>query len=263
VWFVASRMGKKPVEVVKEEPQQPAPQPKEKPLAPGDVFVLKYGNPVAEMRFRWIPPGKFTRGEPVREITISKGFWIAETECTQAQWRAIMKANPDPSNFKGDNLPVEQVCANDADEFCKELARVTGKPTRLPTEAEWEYACRAGTKTEYHSGIGEDALKKVGWYELNSGGKTNPVGQKEANAWGLKDMQGNVWEWCRDVYDEKFYADSPATDPICTNNQTISRVLRGGSWNHFAGHCSAAFRHGITPHYRINDFGFRVSVRLD
>lgn len=264
VGIVASQMGKKPVEVTKEEPPTLTPTPKEKPLAPGDLLVLKYGsNPAVEMKFRWIPPGKFTRGNPEREITISKGFWMAETECTQAQWRAIMKARPDPSAFKGDNLPVEQVSATDADEFCKELATLTRKPMRLPSEAEWEYACRAGTKTEYHSGDGEDALKKAGWYGGNSGGKTRPVGELAANLWGLRDMHGNVWEWCQDGYEADYYGKSPATDPLNTNNQTNDRVIRGGSGFGNPDYCLAAYRGDKAPGNRDCYLGFRVCFRSE
>ncbi|MCE9566581.1 MAG: SUMF1/EgtB/PvdO family nonheme iron enzyme [Planctomycetes bacterium] len=263
VWFVVSQMDMKPADVVKEEPQPPTPQPKDKPPAAGDLFVLKYGNPAVEMQFRWIPPGKFTRGDPPREIAISKGFWMSEMECTQAQWRAIMKARPDPSGFKGDNLPVEQVSPTEADEFCKELAAATRKPVRLPSEAEWEYACRGGTKAEYHSGDGEDGLKKVGWYKGNASGKTQPVGGLDGNLWGLKDMHGNVSEWCQDGFEVGYYGKSPATDPVNTNNQNNSRVFRGGSWHSLPEYCLAAYRYGSGPSNRDYGIGFRVCFRED
>ncbi len=264
VGVVASQFGKKSPEMVKEEPPTGNPPTPPAPLKPGDLSIVKFGNPQVDMRFRWIPAGRFKRGDesvanakPVREITISKGFWMAETECTQAQWRAVMKERPDPSNFKGDDLPVEQVSALEADAFCVELGKLTGQSLRLPTEAEWEYACRAGTTTECHTGDGEDALKKAGWYNGNAGGKTHPVGQLDANKWGLKDMHGNVWEWCQDTYDGGFYEKSPDRDPVSNNDKTSDRLLRGGSFVTLPSYVRSFYRHNIMPTTRFGDFGFR------
>ncbi len=266
VGVVGSQLGKKEPEVANDEsPKENLPTPPAVPK-PGDVSILKYGNPQVEMKFRWIPSGKFMRGDeriantkPVRGITISNGFWMAETECTQAQWRAVMKERPEPSKWKGDNLPVEQVSALDADEFCVALGKLAGKPMRLPTEAEWEYACRAGTTTEYYIGDGEDALKKVGWYVGNSGTKMHPVGQMDANKWGLRDMHGNVWEWCQDDWDENFYKSSPDRDPVCKDVKSNSRVLRGGSFIDGASGLRSALRYGDGPMLRNVVVGLRLA----
>jgi len=225
---------------------------------------MRYGNPQVEMRFRWCPAGTFKRGsekgrsneKPVLEVTISKGLWIAETPCTQAQWRAGMPTNPAPSYFKGDNLPVEKVSALDADAFCAALAKLTGEPIRLPTEAEWEYSCRAGTTTDYHTGDGEEALKKAGWYGGNSGGKSHPVGELAANAWGLKDMHGNVWEWCSDWYGE--YKKDKTINPTGPASGTF-RVRRGGDWFYDSGDCRAAYRYAGAPSHRNHDLGLRLA----
>lgn len=160
-----------------------------------------------DMRFTWCPPGTFLMGSPPEEVgryddevqhrvMLTKGFYLGVHPVTQAQWRAVMGSNP--SWFKGDNLPVENVSWYDCQAFCKKL----GGLVRLPTEAEWEYACRAGTTTVYHTGDDEEALSRAGWYYTNSGGQTRPVGELTPNAWGLYDMHGNVWEWCADWHDE-------------------------------------------------------------
>lgn len=127
-------------------------------------------------------------------------YYVGVYPVTQAQWRAVM--GTDPSDFKGDDRPVEKVSWHDAQEFCKKARTLIGKPVSLLTEAEWEYACRAGTTTEYHSGDTEADLKRAGWYYNNSGNQTHPVGKLEPNVLGLHDMHGNVWEWCQDVYTE-------------------------------------------------------------
>jgi formylglycine-generating enzyme required for sulfatase activity len=173
-----------------------------------------------------VPAGKFTMGSPdgegeadehpQHEVTVSS-FYMGKYEVTQGQWRAVaglpkvkidLKANP--SKFDGnDNLPVEQVSWEEAMEFCARLSRATGKTYRLPTEAEWEYACRALTKGQYAGN-----LDSMAWYDRNSGGSTHEVGRKQANGFGLYDMHGSVWEWCMDWYSDSYYSRSPSTDPV-------------------------------------------------
>jgi len=219
----------------------------------------------AEMKFAWCPPGTFLMGgngvndNPQHRVTLSKGFWMGVYPVTQAQWQAVMGSNP--SNFRGDDRPVETVSWDDCQEFCQKMAELTGKPIRLPTEAEWEYACRAGTTGEYFSGNGEDVLKKVGWYNGNSESQTHVVGEKKvANPWGLFDVHGNVWEWCQDLY-ATLGADN-IKDPVNLNNGD-ARVFRGGSWFNNAESCRSAYRNWDAPGSRGGYLGLRVCFRLD
>jgi formylglycine-generating enzyme required for sulfatase activity len=219
----------------------------------------------AEMKFAWIPPGHFLMGgngesdNPQHRVTITKGFWMGISPVTQTQWQAVMGYNP--SNFRGDDRPVEQVSWFDCQEFCQKMAELTGKPIHLPTEAEWEYACRAGTVSEYWSGNGDGALKKVGWYGGNAGGQTHPVGQMKApNPWGLHDMHGNVWEWCAEWYGN---LDAENKSDPQGASKGDKRVLRGGCWSNNAESCRAASRGRNGPATRIHRFGLRVCFRLD
>ena len=213
----------------------------------------------AEMKYAWIPPGTFLMGgngrsdNPQHRVTISKGFWMGITPVTQAQWQAVMGYNP--SNFRGDDRPVEQVSWTDCQEFCQKLAELTGKPIRLPTEAEWEYACRAGTVSEYWNGIGEESLKKVGWYSGNSGWETKPVAKLAVNPWGLYDVHGNVWEWCADL--NGTLVSENQTDP---KGATLGgyRVIRGGSCGDDATVLLSAFRNSDAPSDRGSRLGLRV-----
>ncbi len=223
---------------------------------PGDLMTNRIG-----MKLVWIGPGEFMMGshngkgnvKPVHQVKITKGFWLGQYEVTQAQYEKVMGTNP--SSFKGDNNPVESVSWEDAMAFCKKLGELEGKTYTLPTEAQWEYACRAGTKTDYSFGDSVSQLGNYAWYDDNSGGKTHPVGQKQSNGWGLYDMHGNVWEWCLDWYDENYYSKSPASDPIGPTSGA-RRVLRGGSWNNGEISCRTANRYWIIPVCR--DLGFRV-----
>jgi formylglycine-generating enzyme required for sulfatase activity len=214
------------------------------------------------MKLVLIPAGKFMMGEGVQvftphEVTISKPFYMGVTEVTQAQYQAIMGMNP--SDVKGATNPVEMVSWNDATEFCKKLSEKTRQAVRLPTEAEWEYACRAGTKTAFCFGDADTGLGDYAWYDGNSGSKTHPVGQKKPNAWGLYDMHGNVWEWCADWYAD--YPKGAVTDPQGPTSGA-SRVLRGGSWNFDPALCRSATRHIYTPDIPCGIFGFRVVVSV-
>jgi formylglycine-generating enzyme required for sulfatase activity len=164
---------------------------------------------------------------PVHTVNITKAFYMQKTEVTQGQWRAVMGTNPSWFSDCGDTCPVEQVSWNDIQGFLTALnAMDPGKNYRLPTEAEWEYAARAGTTGDYG---GTGVLDQMGWYSDNSGSQTHPVAQKQPNHWGLYDMHGNVWEWVQDWYSATYYSVSPTNDPQGPATGT-SRVLRGGSW---------------------------------
>lgn len=232
---------------------------------------------------RWIPPGRFLMGSPEdeigryedegpqHEVTISRGFWMGETPVTQHQWAAVVEAGrvkeslwktlfskeeikSAPSHFQGPgNLPVEQVTWHDSSNFCQILnALVPASPNfALPTEARWEYACRAGTQAAFHDGSPctepegiDPALERLGWYSKNSGGKTQPVKGKLPNAWGLYDMHGNVWEWCADVWSRVLYKSRTGVivDPEKFGHGSADRVARGGSWRSSARLCRAAVR---------------------
>jgi formylglycine-generating enzyme required for sulfatase activity len=221
------------------------------------------------MKLRLIPAGKFMMGSPGTEsyrsdnetqhrVSITKPFYMGETEVTQEQYQKVMGTNP--SQYKGPQNPVEKVSWAEAVEFCRKLSAMPAEKTaghvyRLPTEAEWEYACRSGTTTAY--GFGDDAsrLGDYGWFEDNSDSKTHPVGEKKPNAWGLYDMHGNVWEWCQDRYGA--YPSGSATDPTGATSGS-NRVYRGGSWYGSARNCRSADRYWSTPEGRDYDLGFRV-----
>ena len=232
------------------------------------------------MKLVLIPKGSFkmglseylevlARGELQHEVTISKDYYLGVTEVTQGQYEKVMGTNH-PSYFqkrvigKSDSsmYPVERVSWEDAVEFCKQLSELpeekkAGRDYRLPTEAEWEYACRAGSKTAYSFGADSRSLGDYAWFGENSGGQTHPVGEKKANAWGLYDMHGNVWEWCSDWYGE--YSKSAVSDPVGPKEGS-SRVFRGGSWGIEAAICRSAFRGGSVPSDRYDGLGFRVAL---
>jgi len=221
------------------------------------------------MAFFYIEPGTFMMGSPSNEcfgrggdekqhrVTLTKGYYLQTTEVTQGQWESVMGNNP--SNFKncGDDCPVGNVSWNDVQEFIKKLNQREGVIVyRLPTEAEWEYACRAGSNTTYCFGNRSDGLEAYAWYTSNSGGKTHPKAQKQPNAWGLYDMHGNVWEWCQDWYGD--YPSGSATDPQGPSSAD-SRVGRGGSWHYDAWICRSASRFRHDPGGRDNGLGFRLA----
>ncbi len=215
--------------------------------------------------FSYCPAGTFTMGsleseedrssdENQAQVTLTKGFWMAKTELTQAQWTAIMSNNP--SKFDGNDLPVENVSWEDTQEFIKKVndsvVMPKGWKIALPTEAQWEYACRAG-ETETYSG---GTIDQVAWYDDNSESKTQAVGTKKQNAWGLHDMHGNVREWCADWYDGEL---SGGTDPSGYSSG-FYRVDRGGSWNYGGAGCRAAYRGRNDPNNRDVDLGFRPAL---
>jgi formylglycine-generating enzyme required for sulfatase activity len=214
------------------------------------------------MKLVLIQPGEFVMGSPVDEsgrdngerqhpVRITRAFYMGVTEVTQRQWKAVMGGNP--SRFIGDDLPVEQISANTAVEFCQRLSAKTGKPFRLPTEAEWEYACRAGSTGSY---AGTGRLEEMGWFQGNADGRTHPVAQKKPNDWGLFDMHGNVYEFCLDWYGE--YPAGPATDPTGpAKSPGAWRVLRGGAWTTLPQICRSAYRGKTPPDYRYSSYGLR------
>ena len=221
---------------------------------PGETKTITLPGGVA-MEMVWCPPGTFTMGslngaddeKPPHQVTLTKGFWMGKTEVTQAQWKSVMGNNP--SWHKGDDLPVENVRWNDCQEFCKN----TG--LQLPTEAQWEYACRAGSTGAY---AGTGKIDEMGWYENNSGVRTHPVGTKQPNAWGLYDMHGNVWEFCADWKGN--YPNGAVTDPQGAASGSY-RVRRGGSYGFIGaigGRCTSSERRSAPPSETSSDYGFRL-----
>ena len=191
--------------------------------------------------------------KPVHRVTLTNNYYIGKYEVTQALWQAVMGSNP--SYFKGDDLPVEQVSWNDCQDFISKLNAMTGKRFRLPSEAEWEYAARGGKKSRGYQYSGSNTLGDVAWYEGNSGSKPHAVGTKQPNELGIYDMTGNVYEWCQDWYGS--YSSSPQTNPIGAVSGS-SRVDRGGSWFFTAKHCRSSYRFNLTPGYRLNFLGLRL-----
>ena len=247
----------------------------------------------------WEPPrgfvrieaGTFTMGspedelgrdvdEPQHEVTLTRDFYIAEMEVTQAQWVSVMGSNP--SYFPGcDECPVDKVSWTGAVYYCNALSALEGlSPAyeinagivtwdpeahgyRLPTEAEWEYACRAGTTTAFYNGpiiesyCEDPNMDEIGWYCGNDSNHTEEVGRKPPNPWGLYDMSGNLWEWCWDWKD--YYDVGPVVDPTGPDSGT-DRVFRGGSWSHYALHCRSASRHQGGVLYKVSTVGFRPAI---
>jgi formylglycine-generating enzyme required for sulfatase activity len=197
---------------------------------------------------------------PVHRARITRPFYLGRCEVTQEAWEKVTGANP--SRFRGARLPVESVSWNDVQAFLKKAnAALAGKAVlRLPTEAEWEYACRAGSAAPYHFGDDvEKIMKDHAWFEWNAGGKSHPVGEKKPNAWGIHDMHGNVWEWCADVYEFGYYAKSPKDDPAGPA-EGKPRAVRGGAWYNGPGSCRAGNRWGFDPAGATPLYGFRLAM---
>jgi len=224
------------------------------------------------MEFVLIPTGKFMMGSPSGkqgrynyegpsyEVTIKNPFYLGKYPVTQRQWEKVMGSNP--SHFKGDNFPVEQVSWDDVQKFIKKLAEMEGTDKyRLPSEAEWESACRAGTTTKFCFGDNESELENYGWYDKNSGSKTHPVGQKNPNPWGLYDIHGNVWEWVQDRWHNN-YCDAPSDGSAWENGDSSFRVIRGGSWSDFAEYCGSVYRCRYDPIDHDGFIGFRLLKEL-
>jgi formylglycine-generating enzyme len=245
----------------------------------------------------WIPPGKFAMGSPEKEkhprdetqvrVTLTKGFWLGQHEVTQSEWRRVMQTAPwsgEDDVKEGDNYPATYVNWGEATRFCEKLSEQERSAGRLPsaweytlpTEAQWEYACRAGATTRFSFGDAESGLSEYAWFEKNAkdAGEdyAHQVGRKKANGFGLYDMHGNAWEWCRDWYSDKLPG---GTDPVVKAGQATdfgepssakslgpgaARVFRGGSWFHSAGVCRSAERSMGTPGLRLFNLGFRVAI---
>ena len=214
----------------------------------------------------WVDGGTFRMGatseqgseisdeKPVHSVTLS-GYYIGKTEVTQALWQAVMGSNP--SYFEGDDLPVEQVSWDDCQEFIRKLNSLTGQNFRLPTEAEWEFACRGGNNSRGYKYSGSNYIDNVAWYWDNSGKKTHPVATKSPNELGIYDMSGNVFEWCCDWYGD--YSSGVQTNPK-GRYDGLWRVLRGGSWDDNAKGCRSSNRTCNSPGYRADYLGLRLSL---
>ncbi|MBN2329792.1 MAG: SUMF1/EgtB/PvdO family nonheme iron enzyme [Candidatus Omnitrophica bacterium] len=260
-----------------------------------------YGD--AEMTFRYIPAGSFMMGShgtekdreenegPQHEVTITKPFYMGIHEVTQRQWAAIMSTYPSESTRKDSSqkglwrqkyyypsssvskndpdCPVESVFWNDCQEFIKQLNSLGKGTFRLPTEAEWEYACRAGTTTRFYWGVDLDYkdISQYAWHTIKKPSgreiveKPHPVGQKKANPWGLYDMSGNVWEWCLDLYAP--YTEAPQMDPLVTQSDDLRRVIRGGSWRRYAMRCRSAQRNASLPNHSTDFIGLRLIKEIE
>jgi formylglycine-generating enzyme required for sulfatase activity len=243
---------------------------KKKDISEGLVLPAELTNSIG-MKFRLIQPGTFMMGSPAswwggggderqHQVTLTQPFSMGIYTVTQSEYARIMGSNP--SRFKGDCHPVEQVSWEDATAFIQKLnglpeERAAGRVYRLPTESEWEYACRAGSSRAYCFGEDEARLGEYAWYGANSGSKTHPVGQKAPNAWGLYDIHGNVWEWCSDWYGD--YPSGSVTDPTGASTGSC-RVNRGGSGSFEAANCRSADRFRNVPSNRNGHLGFRLAL---
>jgi len=229
--------------------------------------------PVAQ-RMRWIEPGTFLMGSPEGEegrweaegpqhqVQIAEGYWLFDTACTQALWKIVMPDHPSRFKFKGSTRPVVRVSWDDLQRFVVALnARVPGLNVRLPSEAQWEYACRAGSTSRWCFGDKESQLTEYAWYSRNAGGRTHSVGQKRPNAWGLFDCHGNVFEWVQDAWHER-YGGAPIDGAPWESAEAVGdRVIRGGSWDRSAQSCRSAYRNRQDSAFRSSNLGFRC-VRL-
>ncbi|MFA4985644.1 MAG: SUMF1/EgtB/PvdO family nonheme iron enzyme [Candidatus Brocadiia bacterium] len=242
-----------------------------------EISALRRAAKNAPIALVAIPAGSFRMGSengdgdetPVHRARIATAFCIGATEVTQSQYRALMGANP--SRFRGDDLPVEQVTWSEAAEFCSKLTESErnegnlpdGMVYRLPTEAEWEYCCRAGSASEYCFGGDANVLRDFAWLDSNSAGSTRPVGQKKPNAWGLYDMHGNVFEYCEDWYECRYLRECDGQADYFGPSTGTDTVLRGGSWNRDASFARSAFRSGCDPYAGMDSLGFRIVLGRD
>jgi len=234
-------------------------------------------DPPSSIELVYIPTGSFMMGsdnaddeDPPHEVHLS-GFYIGKHEITQSQWQQVMGDNP--ADNVGSNHPVENVSWNDAVAFVAQLSDLTGQRYRLPTEAEWEYAARAGSTTDFYFGDDTTMLEEYAWHGGNADGVAHPVGRKTPNAWGLFDVAGNVWEWCQDWWDPDYYLRSDTLNPVnetpyvytdpSTGEQFTVRVARSGAFRGPASGLESAHRHGSRPESKRDWIGLRVVRELD
>jgi len=235
-------------------------------LPPATIASLPPVRNSIGINLKLLPPGSYTMGrvsggdeEPYR-ATLTRPFFLSVHEVTNAQWKRVMGSTP--STWNDDNRPVEQVSWQDAMEFCQKLSalpeeKAAGRVYRLPTEAEWEYACRAGTTTRFSFGDDLSAAGDFGWFDFNAGSQTHPVGEKKPNGFGLYDMHGNVWEWCSDMYGP--YPKGEASDPQGAFEGS-ARVIRGGCWLFSAARGRSAGRLWADPSIRRHNLGLRLAL---
>ena len=271
-----------PVQQVAQQPQKPEPQQtQQQPVQPVQQQPVEQPQPtrpepqqpqrpqhnLPDIAMVYVEGGTFTMGatseqgsdanskeKPAHSVTLS-GYYIGKYEVTQELWKAVMGSNP--SNFKGDNLPVENVSWNDVQEFLRKLNAMTGKRYRLPTEAEWEFAARGGKNSSGYKYSGGNSIGNVAWFGGNSGSRTHAVGTKSPNELGIYDMSGNVFEWCQDWYGS--YSSSSQRNPQGPNSGSY-RVRRGGSWYNFARLCRVSYRSSYSPGDRNRNLGFRLAL---
>jgi formylglycine-generating enzyme required for sulfatase activity len=223
-----------------------------------------------DVEFVHIEAGDFKMGSthglplelPPHRVEIPQAFLFAKHLVRQDLWQSIMDGNP--SKFQGDaNLPVDSVSWDDANKFCQRTSDITGKQVRLPSEAEWEYACRAGTDTEFFFGKDSAMVGEYAWYDLNSRERTHPVGLKKPNPWGLFDVVGNLWEWCTDVWHGDYIgAPSDGSAWIDDADRQPRRSLRGAAWDMDAFRCRSAYRSYDWSHLGLSRFGLRVVIDI-
>jgi formylglycine-generating enzyme required for sulfatase activity len=244
------------------------------PVQPPSQTPANTKNNSLGMNFVYIAPGTFTMGSPTDEpgrdndetqhqVTLTKGYYMQTTEVTQGQWEAVMGSNPSYFKSCGSDCPVEKVSWDDAQSFITQLNQLGEGTYMLPTEAQWEYAARAGSTTAFANGAitetggGYDPnLDAMGWYTYNADSKTHPVAQKAPNAWGIYDMHGNVWDWCQDRYSS--YTSGSVTDPAGPSSGWPIRLIRGGGWNSYAKDCRLAVRYNDPSEYSRDSVGFRL-----
>jgi len=236
----------------------------EKVLGPAPTRAIDMGGGIAPMEFVFMPPGTFLMGRdgggaegPVHEVELTQGFYIGRHEVNKAQYHKVAVPRKPVGLYKGDSLPIESVSWEEATAFCRELGGRIGRTCRLPTEAEWEYACRAGSPKAFSFGDQVERLAEHAWYEDNSNDTPHEVGTKKPNAHGIYDVHGNVWEWCLDWFAAGYYAKGPRRDPQGPDAGT-QRVIRGGAWSSAAKFCRSATRDMYPPSTKVADVGFRV-----